>query len=508
MNILEVVNLEKSYFEKLLFKNVNIEIQKGDKVALIGHNGSGKTTLLKIITGNETIDSGSVFLNDDIVISYFDQFGIIDESMTVREILDIAFGDIIEVSSKLTLIEEKMSNTDNLDAVLEEYACVQEEFEALGGYDYLNEQNKFIQTFGLSDMLDVTYSILSGGERQYIRLALTIFHPGELIILDEPLSFFDRAKINWLTKFIKSSPKTFIIITHHYKFIKSFTNKILDVDNKMVTQYNCGYEEYIKEKIVFLKELEIENQRLNAVIDDRQNTVDKATRWMDTSVNAHRIALMIKRLEREIDKHEDVKVNFTEDKKYDFDLQYSVNEPVLNPYEIIDIKNVDLKFGDRYIFKNLNFNMNSDEQVSIVGSNGTGKTTFFKMLLEQVQPSCGSVNVDENLKIVFIAQEVSFEDDRMRVLDYCKQVSGLGDELAEESLLKLFDGDSEYFNKRLFTLSGGEKKRLQLLVHIVGNNNLLLIDEPTTFMDDYTKMRIVELIKSYKGAVILVTHEK
>jgi ATPase subunit of ABC transporter with duplicated ATPase domains len=228
---------------------------------------------------------------------------------------------------------------------------------------------------------------------------------------------------------------------------------------------------------------------------------------MDTSSNAHRIALMIKRLEREIDDLEDKMSVFLEDKLYDFKLENNRNQD-LEVFEMLKFTNVELSYNSKVIFKNLNFSLNSDEVVSIVGSNGSGKTTFFKLIMKLINPDSGTVEVDSKTKPIFIPQEISYENDRMTVFEYVKHISGLGDEYAISAILRLFDNDEEYIKKRVFTLSGGEQKRLQIYTHMVGDSNLMLIDEPTTFMDEYTKIKILELIKDYQGAVILVTHEK
>lgn len=505
--MIKVENIEKSFFERLLYKDVNIEINAGDKVAIIGENGSGKSTFLKIILGDEPIEQGNIIVDEQYKITYFDQFGFIDNQMSVQEVLDIAFSAVIEKSSQLSLLEAKMGETDDLEQVLEDYAVCMEEFDALGGYEYLNEQNKFIQIFELSDILATKYENLSGGERQYLRLALALFNDSDLIILDEPLSFFDAAKANWLTSFIKDSSKTFIVISHQTNFIAKFANKILDFDNLTIKQYDCQYEQYLKAKVIYLKELELANAERNEIINEKQKTVDKATIWMDTSSNAHRIALMIKRLEREIEDLEDKMSVFLDDKLYDFKLENNRNQDQ-EVFTMVKFENVNLSYDSKVIFKNLNFSLNSDEVISIVGSNGSGKTTFFKLIMQIINPDSGLIEIDPKTKPIFIPQEISYENDRMTVFEYVKHISGLGDEYAISAILRLFDNDDEYIKKRVFTLSGGEQKRLQIYTHMVGESNLMLIDEPTTFMDEYTKIKILELIKEYQGAVILITHEK
>ena len=220
MDIIELKNVSKFYLTQKLYDNVNFTISSKDKIALLGNNGVGKSTLLKIILEEEIPDDGEIIMEEGVTISYFDQFGKIDMEKKVEELLDIPFEKVIRIQAELEEVGSKFSDSDiDMEALMEKYAQLNDEFESLGGYSYMHIQAEFSEVFGFSDKLQRKFSELSGGEKQYIRLAITLFSQSNLVILDEPLSFFDQKKTAWLTNFINKSDKGFIIISHNTDFI-------------------------------------------------------------------------------------------------------------------------------------------------------------------------------------------------------------------------------------------------------------------------------------------------
>lgn len=509
MKILELSGVEKKYFKKDIFLNVNLEVLKGDKIAIIGENGTGKSTLIKIITEQTEITSGSIVRDEDSKFIYFDQFGDINPNFTVQEIMDLAFEKVIMLSKELTNLEDQMATTNDMDSLLEEYAIVMTNFEALGGYSYINEQDKFIDSFGFNDLRDVQFKILSGGERQYLRLALCIFNPGDVIILDEPLTFFDRKKVEWLSKFIKKSNKTFLVIAHNSKFIRSFATKIFDVDNLDVVEYDADYDKYVIKKLEYLKQLTIQNQEYDELIEKKYDSIHRSESWLEATVDAHRIAVMIRRLEREIKRTEDKKAIITDNNDYKFTLAKREIDTDLDDLELlVKIENLNHSYGKREIFKNLSFELYDMEHICILGQNSAGKTTFFKLLSGLLEVQSGTIETKNRCMFSFIPQEITYENEHLTLYEFCQQETKMGDIYVEEALERLFKNEFDINKKTIGTLSGGEKKRLQIMNGMTSNVDVLLIDEPTTFMDEYSKNKIIELIHNYDGAVILVTHEK
>lgn len=508
--LLEMINVSKSFNERLLYKAVNIEINEGDKACIVGLNGQGKSTLIKMMIGVESPDTGSVNIEEGVTVSYLEQVGGIDESMIVRDILNIPFEHIIQLDKDIKEMEIELGVTDNVEDLLEQYQNLLDKFESIGGYDYVSEQEKFINAFELRGQLEQPFSTLSGGERQFVRLALTIFADNDLIILDEPLTFFDKAKISFLSNYIQQSTKSFVVISHDLSFVRVFANKIIDVDNFTTKVYECNYKEYINQKLEYLKEIELQNSEIDEKIQLREKRIEQKAEWRDRAENAYIHAVVIRRLEREIARMEKNKIALSEQNEYGFDITPNVTyvrENVESDEVLVQITDANLKFGDRIIYKNANLKLMMHEHICIIGKNGMGKTTLFRVINGEQKLDSGEVYVNDKSEVSFVAQEVLYDNDKLTVFDYCKQETLLGDIFLEDAICNLFD-DKDFVVKRLYMLSGGERKRLQIFLKMLSKPNLLLIDEPTTFMDEYSTSKIIELIQGFEGGVILVTHDK
>ncbi len=511
MEIIEFKNVSKFYLTQKLYDNVNFTINSKDKIAILGNNGVGKSTLLKLIMGEEFADDGEIVIDENTVISYFDQFGKIDLDKKVSELLDIPFEKVIKLQSELEEMAGKFSDENiDMDSLMEEYSKLNDEFESLGGYSYLHIQSEFSEIFGFSDKLERKFSELSGGERQYIRLAITLFNPSNLIILDEPLSFFDKNKTAWLTKFINESNKSFLIISHNIDFIRSFTKKVFHINNYSVTSYECDYNTFLKEKKLKL----IEERKLNKSKDEiieRTEIASQRKLYLLEKTNAkHAQAVILRRMERELERLSNEKIEFSPEYKYEYtalpDEIYIKDREIEGA--IINLSNVSKEFTDKVLYKNVNFTVGKDTKICLVGENGSGKSTLLKILLGKEAPSSGEVTINSKAKITYIEQENSFENEKLSVYEYLEEKIGLSPDFIESAIDTLFNYEKEFRDKRIFMLSGGEKKRLEIFANILLDTDLLVIDEPTTYMDDYSRTTIASMLLAYKGAVILVSHDK
>ncbi len=503
MTLIDIKDVSISYFEKQLYKNVTFEINEGDKVIILGENGSGKTTLLKLILGIEKGDSGSIEIAEGLKITYLDQFFPIKGDSIVKDLLNQPFQYIIDVEKEMNHIAEKLGDNPEL---MDVYTEKLEEFESKGGYDYITTLEKFISIFGFTDLLEREFITLSGGEKQYLRLAMTIFGEGDIIVLDEPSTFFDKKKNKWLINYINESDKTFLIVAHEQEFMLSVPNKIIDIDNMEVKCYETNYKNFLNEKKEYLVKQKEENDLADELIDSKKAALAKKCYWMEEAENKHAHAVTIRRLEREIKKLEDSKFVFVDNMEYTYTIKPS-NKFKENNEIWISFKDVVMEMEDKLLYKKVNFDFREKDRIVITGDNGVGKTTFVKMIIGELKPTSGELTVDKNINIAYVSQDAFFEDDNMTVIDYCKKISHVGDILLEEYIDKLFDNDEDYRIKRLYMLSGGESKRLQILSHIIQGAELLIVDEPTTFMDAYSKGKIIELLEAFDGGIILITHD-
>jgi len=511
MNIVEFQNVSKSFFTQKLYKNVELEINSEEKIALTGHNGTGKSTFIKLITGEQDPDFGNVIINEEATISCFDQFGRVDREMKVEDLLNIPFESVMAAQKELELVSTLFSDDpDENEVIMERYTAASDRFESLGGYDYIHLQSEFVEVFEIGDKLERKFKELSGGEKQYIRLAITLFSESDLIILDEPLSYFDRKKTAWLSKYIAESIKAFVVISHNVDFIRGFANKIVDIDNMTVTPYEGNHRSFLKEKKLKIKEDKKHNLKTELIIEERGVNVARKTNLIEKVDNKHAHAVILRRMERELEKLEKQKVEFSPEYKYEYTAApkdfFRLNKDIGD--EILTMTGVTKEFSDKLLYKDANLEILRDSKICIVGENGAGKSTLLKILAGHETPTAGKIEINEKAKISFIEQETVLKNEKISIKEYLKDKTGLSDDFIEAAIDSLYNYEPEFREKKLYMLSGGEKKRLEIFAHILAETHLLIIDEPSTYMDDYSRNTIADMLSNYPGAVIMVTHDK
>lgn len=511
MNIIEVKNLSKSFFSQKLYKNVELEINSREKIALIGKNGVGKSTLIRMIKGDESPDKGEVILAEDKTIAYFDQFGRVDLDKKVNELLDVPFENVIKMARKMEEVSAQFGEDADLnEKLMEEYSAISDKFESLGGYSYVHIQEEFIDIFELGDKLEKRFRDLSGGERQYIRLAMTLFSDADLIILDEPLSFFDKKKTKWLTNYVNESYKAFLIISHNVDFIRDVANRIFDIDNFSVTSYNCGYNQFGREKKVKIAAEKKVNMAAQVIVEKTYKAMEKKEVLLEMCDNKHAQAVILRRMERELKKLDESRVEFSAPDIYSYSEapRASIFGKRETGNDIVTLVDVTKEYSDKMLYKGVNFHVSKNEKIALVGENGSGKSTLLRILSGKEKVTSGEVILNRNAKIAFINQEVIFENENFTTIQYLKEKTGLSEDFIETAIDTLYNNEEEFRDKRVFMLSGGERKRLEIFANILAETDLLIIDEPTTYMDDYSREVIANMLLDYPGAVILVSHDK
>lgn len=511
MEIIEFKDVSKFFLTQKLYDNVNFTITSKDKIALLGNNGVGKSTLIKLIMDEEVQDDGEIIINEEKSIAYFDQFGKIDMGKKVEELLDIPFEKVIKTQAELEQLSAQFSDSDaNMEELMEKYSELNDRFESLGGYSYLHIQAEFSEVFGFTDKLQRTFEELSGGEKQYIRLAITLFGQDDLIILDEPLSFFDKKKTSWLTEFIKKSNKSFLVISHNVDFVRSFANKIFHINNYSVTTYECDFNSYLKEKKAKLIEDRKINKKKDETIEKTTVAYARKTKLLEKVFDKHAQAVILRRMERELEKLADEKIEFSPDYKYEY--VAPPEEVYIKPREIegaiVKLSNVSKEFTEKVLYKDVNLEIYTDTKLCIVGENGSGKSTLLKIILGEENPNSGETFINEKAKITYISQETQFQNEKISVYDFISEKTGLSPDFIELAIDSLFNHEKEFRDKRIFMLSGGEKKRLEIFANILSDTDLLVIDEPSTYMDDYSRATIASMLLAYEGAIVLVSHDK
>ena len=500
-NIMIDINISKvckSFGFDLILNNIDITVQKGEKVGLIGTNGSGKSTILKIIAGQESIDSGSLSIRNNISIGYLSQIPE-EKDIIVKDYINSAFKEIIELKEKLERYEDKLLTEDY--KVITKYMNLQEKFISLGGYEYETKIQKILPVFNITEeILNRNFNTLSGGEKTIISLIRLLLQEPDVLLLDEPTNHLDINKMIWLEKTLKNYKGTIMLVSHDRYFMDNVINKVYLLTKRGIEVYHGNYSYYIKESenrlLLELKNYKDQQKQITAM----ENSIKRLKEYgrlcgpSGGEIFFRRAASIEKRLEKleKLDKPEDKKkLNIT------FDAASRSGKDVLT------INNLNLSYGTKEIFNNLNLSIKYQDRLCLVGDNGVGKSTLIKEILK----GNNSIKLGSNIKIGYIPQEIEFEDINLSVLEEARKYFIGPEQYLRSALFKyLFVGES--IHKKIKYLSGGEKVRLKIFCLIQDSYNFLILDEPTNHIDIDTREMLEESLKEFTGTILFVSHDR
>ena len=494
MNLITLENINKSYSEKVLLKDVNLNINDGDKIGLIGLNGAGKSTLLKILTGRDEFFDGKVIKGKNIRIEYLSQDTKYDANSTVLE--QIFKGDTPEM--KLLMEYEELLDRVAIDSSLNEKLIqVQSKIDNMNLWDLESDAKTILTKLGISDF-NQKMSELSGGQKKRVFLASSLITPCELLVLDEPTNHLDSESIEWLEEYLNNRNGALIMITHDRYFLDRVTNRIIELDRGSLYQYEGNYSEFLEKKA--------ERLQVEAVKEEkRQKLIIKELKWVRRGAKA-RTTKQKARLQR----FEDL-VN-TE--------HIGINTDVEMPFigrrlgkKVIEISNLSKSFDGKSLIKDLNYIFTKNDRIGIIGPNGAGKTTLINMLTGAIKPDFGTIEIGDTVSIGTFSQDNNHMDLTQRAIDYIKEggeniptedgYTITASQLAERFL---FDGTLQY--TPIEKLSGGERRRLHLLRILMESPNVLVLDEPTNDLDIETLKILEDFLDEFMGVVIIVSHDR
>lgn len=508
MIILDVNKLSKSFGFGELFKNVSFSLNEGETISIVGPNGCGKSTLLKLITGEQRADSGSVFIKKGVKVAYLDQVSA--DKVDDRKVIDIlkdAFTEINNMNATLKYYENLMQNpAEDYDKTLEKYCKLVEEFSRLGGYDVDVEIGAVCSGLNIKkELFNRNYTSLSGGEKTLIQLAKALLQKPDLLLLDEPTNHLDIERIEWLESYIKSFKGACVIVSHDRYFLDKMSNKILDLTNVEPKIYNTNYTGYLKER-----ERDFEKQ-LSAYKD--QQLVIKRLREQikyfsemgmakDSPTLLNRAKAMQTQLSRILDNKIEKPI---EPRK----IRLAFDREKKSSKRVFETKNLTVFTPDgRKILNGINFIITQGKRVALIGANGSGKTTFLKTLLgTQELRHEGEVIIGPSVKIGYLPQIISFENDKFTILNYFKDEASVGEEQARR-ILASFQFYKDDVDKKVKNLSGGERIRLRLAVLLQQKLNCLVFDEPTNHIDISTKEVLEKALNDFSGTILFVSHDR
>ena len=490
MNYLSAENIAKSFGDRWLFRNISFGISKGDKVALIGTNGTGKTTFLNILTGKIPADEGEVSVRKDIRVGYLDQSPSFDESLPVLEVIFSSNNPVAQVVKRY----EHAIETDNHD----ELAEVMEDMDKFNAWDFEYRTKEVLGRLGIHHT-DNAYGTLSGGQRKRVALAKVLLEDPDLLILDEPTNHLDLDTVEWLEEYLNTSNTTLLVVTHDRYFLDTVCNQMLELDHGSAYSYKGNYS-YFLEKKAEREELEA------ATIDKARNLMRKELDWIRRQPKARGTKAKYR-----VDAFEELKEKASQ-KKFDVQMELNVRTSRLGS-KIIELENISKGFGERELIKNFEYTFRRGDRIGVVGKNGMGKSTLLNMITGELQPDKGKISTGETVQFGYYKQTDLVFNENQRVIDIVKDVAevvqlGTGETVTVTHLLQafLFSPSKQY--DFISKLSGGERRRLQLLLILIKQPNFLILDEPTNDLDIDSLNVLEEFLLNFPGCLMIVSHDR
>lgn len=490
ISYLQVDQLTKSFGDLILFSDLSFGIAEGQRIGLLAKNGTGKTTLLNILAGKESYDSGSVVFRRDLRVAYLEQDPQYPGDITV---LDACFQSGTDVTDVIAEYEKAMESEDhsNLDNILQR-------MDILKAWDYEQRAKQILSQLKIRNF-DQKISELSGGQLKRVALANVLITEPELIILDEPTNHLDLDMTEWLEEYLQRSRLSLLMVTHDRYFLDRVCSEIIEIDQKQLFQYKGNYSYYLEKR-----QERVSSQ--NAEIDRANNLLRKELEWIRKQPRARGT-----KAKSRIDAYYDLEKKAEKERDLG-NVQLQMKGSYIGN-KIFEAKHIYKSFGDLKILEDFNYVFARYEKMGIVGNNGTGKSTFIKMLMGEVRPDKGEFDVGETVNFGYYSQDGLQFDDQMKVLDVVQNIAevidlGNGNRLTASQFLQHFLFPPEKQHNFVYKLSGGEKRRLYLCTVLIKNPNFLVLDEPTNDLDIMTLNILEEYLQSFKGCVIVVSHDR
>ena len=506
MIVCSVNHIAKSFGGNIIFEDLSFEIHEGNRVGLVGRNGSGKTTLLKILANQETIDGGVIHWKKGLKIGYLAQIPDYKD-LTVKKVLKTAFAELVETESKLQQLEFEMGQEltpIHLQRLMDQYGKLQDDFILNGGYEMDAQMDRVSHGLNIVELLDKPFSLLSGGEKTKVGLALSLLKKPELLLLDEPTNHLDLMAIEWLGTFLKEYSGTIILISHDRYFLDEVVTKVLEMEDGEIELYHTNFSGFVKEKEERLLREFQEYQEQQRKIKKMKEAIKRLREWANRanppSAALHKRATNMQRALDRIEKLDRPKLDV---KKMAIDFESNDR----SGKDVIKLENVSKSFGSRTLFGNVNMLVQYKDRTAIVGENGTGKSTLLKMILRECESDHGSVKVGSNVKIGYLSQHVFQSIGDERVIDVFRSEVTVNEGEARHILARfLFYGPAVF--RKVNQLSGGERMRLRLAQLMYQDINLLVLDEPTNHLDIDSCEVLEEALEQFNGTILAVSHDR
>src|SRR5688572_24273769 len=492
--MISFANVSKQYGKQVLFVEASFQLNPGEKAGLVGPNGAGKSTLFRMITGEESADDGVVNMPRKLAVGHFKQE--VDE-MSGRPVLDEAIagsGRLGDLHHELIELEQNLHD----EKALARYGEVQEEYQHLGGYELEARAREVLHGLRFADdQIDGDVGALSGGWKMRVSMAKVLLGNFDVLLLDEPTNHLDIESIVWLERFLKNVPATILMTSHDRDFMNRIITKIIEIDDGDILTCSGDYDFYVREREIRETNQEAAYSRQQAKLAKEQRFID---RFSAHAAKAAQVQSRVKMLEKQ------ERVEPPKKRKV---MKFDFRSPQRSGEDVVTISGVKKSFGQRAIYDGFDFRVRRGERWCVMGKNGAGKSTLLKMIAGALPPDGGEVKLGASLKMGYFAQQsLDLLDAELTVWEQMQKDFPLESIAVLRNLLGAFQFSGDDVDKKIRSLSGGEKSRLVMARMLLDPPNFLVLDEPTNHLDLATKEMLVEALGGFEGSMLFVSHDR
>jgi ATP-binding cassette, subfamily F, member 3 len=497
--LFQLADVYKSYGAQDVLRGASLQINPGEHVGLVGRNGAGKTTIFRLVSAEEAPDKGEVVRARGVRLGLLAQHVHFEPGATVHESALAAFGHLQQIEHEMHELEHRMAEVGaDLEKVLERYSDLQHEFEREGGFEYGAKAEAILQGLGFDrELWSLETEKLSGGQQNRLGLVRLLLAEPDVLLLDEPTNHLDVAAVEWLEEFLQSYGSAYVIISHDRYFLDRACRRIVELENGRASSYTGNYSAYLveREERREIQQRAYENQR--QLIEKTEEFIRRNLAGQKTKQAKSRRTMLAK-----LDRVEAVRAD-----KSSGDFRLRAIERTGN--HVLMVNEVAIGYPDKFLARDISFILRRGECLGIIGPNGSGKTTFLRVILSKLAPLSGEVRWGTKVQIGYYAQQLDDLDDRNEIIMELRRVapsSATAGELRSFLGKFHFSGDDVY--KRVGDLSGGEKGRLALAKLIYSQVNVLVLDEPTNHLDIASREALEEALDAYEGTIVTISHDR
>lgn len=501
--LINIENLSFSYGINEIFNQLSLSIQEKEMIGLVGRNGSGKSTFLRLLAGQLTPDSGVISKKSNLTIGYLAQEADFSADTTLDALFLSVFEPLIKLEERLRELEHQIGETDGAEQekVMKTYGELQDRFAEQKGYEYPSRIRGIAKGLGFTDEdMAKPFGVLSGGEKTRAALGRNLLQEPELLLLDEPTNYLDIDSLQWLEQFLKAYDGAFVIISHDRYFLDKVCGRILEVSRHSLDSYNGNYTTYVEKKEKLLMDLDHQYAQQMREIKRQQEMIARFRRY--NSVHSSKRAAS---REKALTKMEVVEKVQTES-----DAHFNFKPRIQSGKDVLTVHDVSKSFDGQPLFENISFDIHRGDKVGIIGANGIGKTTLFRIIQDKVSRDSGVIEYGHKVHVGYYDQENNdlkqFYDENLLEALWDVDIHFTEGELRSILAAFLFTGDDVF--KAVNALSGGEKARLLLARLMLSQSNFLLMDEPTNHIDMRTKEILENALIAYQGTLLFISHDR